>query len=140
MPHVDVLLKQIRVGKGWKTFHPRTTATVAIDWRALPEDVASSNGGRAASGSAKPPDYRRRRSRSSPPNASPWKERRLVSIASPRGRDQTVRPLHLAVASKVLEDLKKPNTLRKYEAVLNRFLDYFSDQSNAKIFSRDNLQ
>ncbi len=50
-------------------------------------------------------------------------------------------PLHLAVKRylAVVEGLKKPNTLRKYKAVLNRFLDYFSDRSTAKNVSTDDL-
>ena len=50
-------------------------------------------------------------------------------------------PLHLTVKRylEVVEGLKKPNTLRKYKAVLNRFMDYFPGRSTAKNISADDL-
>ena len=37
----------------------------------------------------------------------------------------------------VVEGLKKPNTLRKYKAVLNRFLDFFADRTSVKSITSD---
>ena len=41
-------------------------------------------------------------------------------------------PLHIAVSNYLdqVETLKKPNTLRKYRAVLERFAEYFTNRSN----------
>jgi integrase len=50
-------------------------------------------------------------------------------------------PLHVAVKKYlgVIEELKKPNTARKYRAVLDRFLAYFASKSNAQSISGDDL-
>jgi integrase/recombinase XerD len=50
-------------------------------------------------------------------------------------------PLHVALRRylDVVEGLKKPNTLRKYKAVLNRFLDFFSDRTKAESITPDDL-
>ena len=39
----------------------------------------------------------------------------------------------------MVEGLKKPNTLRKYKAVLNRFLDFFSQKTTARSITPDEL-
>ena len=50
-------------------------------------------------------------------------------------------PLHVSVKRylDVVEGLKKPNTLRKYRAVLNRFLEFFSDHTTPRSISPDDL-
>ncbi len=50
-------------------------------------------------------------------------------------------PLHVAVKKYLerIEALKKPNTHRKYEAVLERFLDFFCDQDTIEKISADDL-
>jgi hypothetical protein len=49
--------------------------------------------------------------------------------------------LHVAINKYLeqIEALKKPNTHRKYEAVLKRFLDYFSDRDSMDPISADDL-
>ena len=37
------------------------------------------------------------------------------------------------------ETLKKPNTLRKYRAVLERFVEYFTNRSNVQDISAEDL-
>jgi hypothetical protein len=50
-------------------------------------------------------------------------------------------PLHVAVAKYLeqIEALKKPNTHRKYEAVLERFLNFFRDRDSIDAISSDDL-
>ncbi len=50
-------------------------------------------------------------------------------------------PLHAAVRQylEIAERLKKPNTLRRYKAVLDRFLDFFPDKAKAQDISTDDL-
>jgi hypothetical protein len=50
-------------------------------------------------------------------------------------------PLHVAVNNYLeqIEALKKPNTHRKYEAVLGRFLDFFRDRDSIDAISGDDL-
>src|ERR1019366_7844750 len=50
-------------------------------------------------------------------------------------------PLHVAVAKYLeqIEALKKPNTHRKYEAVLERFLDFFRDRDSIDAITSDDL-
>ncbi len=49
--------------------------------------------------------------------------------------------LHVAVTTYLeqIEALKKPNTHRKYETVLNRFLDFFRDRDSIDAISGDDL-
>src|SRR5689334_7692130 len=49
--------------------------------------------------------------------------------------------LHVAVNKYLeqIEALKKPNTHRKYEAVLERFLDYYRDRDSIDAISADDL-
>ena len=58
-----------------------------------------------------------------------------------RRRKSAGHPCRLRSAStwRLREGLKKPNTLRKYKAVLNRSLDFFHDKPNAKDISTDDL-
>jgi len=55
--------------------------------------------------------------------------------------DSRRTPLHLAVKRylDVVEGLKKPNTLRKYRTVLERFLEFFSGKATAHSITPDEL-
>jgi hypothetical protein len=50
-------------------------------------------------------------------------------------------PLQIAVSNYLdhVETLKKPNTLRKYRAVLERFAEYFTNRSNVQDISAEDL-
>ena len=50
-------------------------------------------------------------------------------------------PLHLSVKKylDIVEELKKPNTARKYRAVLDRFLAFFAGKNNAQSVSAEDL-
>jgi integrase len=50
-------------------------------------------------------------------------------------------PLHIAISHYLdqVETLRKPNTLRKYRAVLERFAEYFSNRSTSRDISPEDL-
>jgi integrase len=50
-------------------------------------------------------------------------------------------PLHIAISHYLdqVETLKKPNTLRKYRAVLERFAEYFANRSTVRAISPEDL-
>jgi hypothetical protein len=58
-------------------------------------------------------------------------------------QEQQPKPVVLHIAVKryleVVEALKKPNTLRKYRAVLNRFCEFFSHEATAQSITPDDL-
>ncbi len=142
MPHVNVI-KQIRVGKGWKLVSIPRNRHGGYDWRALPEgryfiewwERGKRKRQAAGATTADALEAARRRKHAM--------EGKALGIESESALEEETKraPLHLAVKRylEVVEGLKKPNTLRKYKAVLNRFLDYFSDRSNAKSISPDDL-
>ena len=57
------------------------------------------------------------------------------------GETRKKPPLHVAVTRYLeqIEALKKPNTHRKYEAVLKRFVDFFRDRDSIDAISGDDL-
>jgi hypothetical protein len=58
------------------------------------------------------------------------------------GGESVKKPaLHVAITKYLeqIEALKKPNTHRKYEAVLNRFGEFFRDRSSIEAISSDDL-
>ena len=142
MPHVNVL-KQIRVGKGWKLVSIPRNRHGGYDWKALPEgryfiewwERGKRKRQAAGATTADALEAARRRKH--------IMEGKALGIESAVALEEETKraPLHLAVKRylEVVEGLKKPNTLRKYKAVLNRFLDYFSDRSTAKSVSTDDL-
>jgi len=68
-------------------------------------------------------------------------EDRALGLAQDPAQEIAKTPLHVAVKRylDVVEGLKKPNTLRKYKAVLNRFLDFFADRATVKSITADDL-
>lgn len=143
MPHVNVL-KQIRVGKGWKLVSIPRNRHGRYDWRALPEgryfiewwERGKRKRQAAGATTADALEAARRRKH--------IMEGKALGIESEVALEEETNsaPLHLAVKRylEVVEGLKKPNTLRKYKAVLNRFLEYFSDRSTAKKYFRGRSQ
>lgn len=103
---------------------------VATSGKLCRKDATTSSGTNTESANAKVPE--------SPPQ-KPWKqsaekkhllEGKALGIAAyANDEDEKRTPLHLAVKRylEIVEALKKPNTLRKYRSVLNRFLEYFSN-------------
>ena len=123
MPHVNVL-KQIRVGKGWKLVSIPRNRHGGYDWRALPEgryfiewwERGKRKRQAAGATTADALEAARRRKH--------IMEGKALGMESEIALEEETKraPLHLAVKRylEVVEGLKKPNTLRKYKAVWRR--------------------
>jgi site-specific recombinase XerD len=68
-------------------------------------------------------------------------EGRALGIEANQDEEPSRTPLHVAVKRylEVVEGLKKPNTLRKYKAVLDRFVEFFAGHGSAKTITPDDL-
>src|SRR6266850_7927852 len=127
MPRVNIL-KQIRVNNGWKLVSIPRNRHGRQDWKALPEGgyfiewYERGKRRREAAGvtTAEALDAVRRKKHQL--------DGRELGVEGYANEQETKRaPLHLAVKRylDIVEGLKKPNTLRKYKAVLNRFSEFF---------------
>ena len=142
MPHVNIL-KQIKVGAGWKLVSIPRDRHGRYNWKSLPEGRyfvewwERSKRKRQAAGATTADALEAARRRKH------ILEGKALGIEGDVALEEETKrtPLHIAVKCylEVVEGLKKPNTLRKYKAVLNRFLDYFPDRSTAKGVSVDDL-
>src|SRR5258706_7716086 len=94
----------------------------------------SSSGAPAGKGAgSRPASRQRRRSKCSEESGMNWKDANSVfPDSSWQGRLRKRPPLHVAVQKYLaqIEALKKPNTHRKYEAVLDRFVEFFRDEES----------
>jgi len=142
VPRVNIL-KQVKVGDHWKLVSIPRDKHGRKSWKSLPEGryfIEWWEGGkrkRQAAGvtTAEALEAARRRKH--------VLEGRALGVEGYAGPDEETKraPLHVAVTRylDVVEGLKKPNTLRKYKAVLNRFVDYFSDRTSAQSITPDDL-
>jgi len=132
MPRVNIL-KQVKVGGRWRLRSIPRTAQGRYDWKALPEgryliewyDQGKRRRQTAGATVAQALEAARRRKH--------LLEGRALGFArhsTPEEEEAERTPLHVAVRRYLdrVEGLKKPNTLRKYRSVLNRFVEFFSDQ------------
>ncbi|MGD0120443.1 MAG: site-specific integrase [Candidatus Binatus sp.] len=142
MSHVNIV-KKIKVDGDWKLLSiPRNTKG-NYDWNALPEGlylIEWRSGGKrrresAGVTAAQALEAQRRKRHEL--------EGRKLGIAGFETAGETVKKpaLHVAVNKYLeqIEALKKPNTHRKYEAVLKRFLDFFGDRDSIDAISGDDL-
>ena len=137
------ILKQVRVEDRWKLVSIPRDRRGRYDWKALPEGgyfVEWRERGkrkREAAGFtvAEAMDAGRRKKHAL--------EGKALGIEAYATADEETKrpPLHLAVKRylDVVEGLKKPNTLRKYRAVLNRFLEFFSNKTTVPSITTDDL-
>jgi integrase len=142
MPHVNIL-KQFKIDGRWKLVSIPRDRKGRFNWKALPEGTYFIEWW----------EQGKRKRRSAGATASDALEaarrrkhvlegRALGVESGPTEDEQGLRtPFHVSVKRylDVVEGLKKPNTLRKYRAVLNRFLDFFSDRTTPKSISTDDL-
>lgn len=142
MPHVNIL-KQLKIDSRWKLVSIPRDREGRFNWKALPEGTYFIEWW----------EHGKRKRRTAGATASDALEaaRRRKHILEGRALgveestaedEQGLRtPFHVSVKRylDVVEGLKKPNTLRKYRAVLNRFLDFFSDRTTPKSISTDDL-
>jgi hypothetical protein len=142
MSHVNIV-KKIEVDGDWKLLSiPRNTKG-NYDWNALPEGPyliewrAGGKRRRESAGvtAAQALEAQRRKRHEL--------EGRKLGIPGFETAGETVKKpaLHVAVDKYLeqIEALKKPNTHRKYEAVLKRFLDFFGDRDSIDAISGEDL-
>jgi integrase len=142
MPRVNIL-KQVKIGERWKLVSIPYDYHGRHNWKALPEgryfiewwEHGKRKRQAAGATTADALEAARRRKH--------ILEGMALGIEGYAAADEDTKrtPLHVAVKRylEIVEGLKKPNTLRKYKAVLNRFLDFFSDRTAARSITPDDL-
>jgi len=140
--HVNIV-KKIKVDGDWKLYSIPRNAKGNYDWNALPEGLyliewrAGGKRRRESAGvtAAQALEAQRRKRHEL--------EGRKLGVPGFETAGETGKKpaLHVAVNKYLeqIEALKKPNTHRKYEAVLKRFLDYFRDRDSIDAISADDL-
>jgi hypothetical protein len=140
--HVNIV-KKIKVDGDWKLHSIPRNAKGNYDWNALPEGLyliewrAGGKRRRESAGvtAAQALEAQRRKRHEL--------EGRKLGVRGFETAGETGKKpaLHVAVNKYLeqIEALKKPNTHRKYEAVLWRFLDYFRDRDSIDAISADDL-
>jgi len=136
------ILKQVKIGDRWRLVAIPRDRKGRTDWKALPEGryfIEWYEGGkrrRQAGGAtvADAQEVARRKKHAL--------EGKALGIRTFEASEETLRtPLHVAVKRYLesVEALKKPNTLRKYRAVLDRFLEFFSGKGTAQSIGTEDL-
>jgi integrase len=137
------ILKRIKIDGRWKMVSiPRRKDTDNYDWKSLPDGryliewYERGKRRREAAGvtAAEALDAVRRKKHQL--------EGKALGIAGETEEEEPKRrPLHLAVKRylDVVDALKKPNTLRKYRAVLERFSEFFTPQTTPQAITPDDL-
>jgi integrase len=140
--HVNIV-KKIKIDGAWKLLSIPRNAKGNYDWNALAEGLyliewrAGGKRRRESAGvtAAQALEAQRRKRHEL--------EGRKLGVPGFEAAGETVKklPLHVAINKYLeqIEALKKPNTHRKYEAVLKRFLDYFRDRDSIGAISADDL-
>jgi integrase len=137
------ILKRIKIDGRWKMVSiPRRKDTNNYDWKSLPEgryliewyDRGKRRREAAGVTASEALDAARRKKHQL--------EGKALGIASEAEEEEPKRrPLHLAIKRylDVVDALKKPNTLRKYRAVLERFSKFFTPQTTPQSITPDDL-
>lgn len=139
MAHVN-LLKQIKVGDRWKIVAIPRTNKGGYDWQSLPE-------GRYYLDYYERGKRKRRVAGSTAAEALEALRRKKHALEGhalgvQEADEETKRmPVHVAVKRYLesVEALKKPNTYRKYKAVLDRFVEFLAPNADPRKVSRDDL-
>ncbi len=137
------IVKKIKIDGEWKLVSIPRNVKENYDWNALPEGLyliewrAGGKRRRESAGvtAAQALEAQRRKRHE-------LEGRKLGVAGFERAGEEPKKPaLHIAVRDYLaqIEALKKPNTHRKYEAVLNRFLDFFRDRETLDQITRDDL-
>jgi integrase/recombinase XerD len=137
------IVKRIKMDGRWKMFSIPRNAKGNYDWNAIADGryyvewYAGGTRRREGAGvtAAQALEAQRRKRHEL--------EGRKLGVPGFEAAGETSRkpPLHVAVNNYLeqVEALKKPNTHRKYEAVLGRFLDFFRDRDSIDAISGDDL-
>ena len=142
MSHVNIV-KKVKMDGGWKLLSIPRNAKGNYDWNALarrpvPDRVARR--WKTASGVGR--RHRCAGARSSTPQRHELEGRKLgVPGFELAGETAKTPALHVAVQQYLaqIEALKKPNTHRKYEAVLDRFVEFFRDKESIDQIGAEDL-
>ena len=137
------IVKRIKINGLWKMFSIPRNAKGNYDWNAIADGryyvewyVGGARRREGAGVTAAQALEAQRRKRHE-------LEGRNLGVPGFEKAGETVKkpPLHVAVANYLeqIEALKKPNTHRKYEAVLERFLDFFRDRDSIDAITSDDL-
>src|SRR6266404_2318726 len=137
------IVKRIKIDGLWKMFSIPRNAKGNYDWNAIADGryyvewyVGGTRRREGAGVTAAQALEAQRRKRHE-------LEGRSLGVPGFEKAGETVKKpaLHVAVNKYLeqIEALKKPNTHRKYEAVLNRFLDFFRDRDSIDAISGDDL-
>jgi integrase/recombinase XerD len=136
------ILKQVKSGDRWRLIAIPRNKKGDYDWQALPEGryfVEWYERGKrkreAGGGTVSEVQEVARRRR------HVLEGRALGLIKDPDGEEAKRTTVHVAVKRYLesVEALKKPNTLRKYESVLNRFVEFLPPNIDPRKVSRDDL-
>jgi len=142
MSHVNIV-KKIKIDGDWKLLSIPRNAKGNYDWNALPDGLyliewrAGGKRRRESAGvtAAQALEAQRRKRHEL--------EGRKLGLPGFELAGETARPpaLHVAVHKYLaqIEALKKPNTHRKYEAVLDRFVEFFRDKESIDQIGADDL-
>ena len=142
MSHVNIV-KKIKIGGDWKLLSIPRNAKGNYDWNALPEGLyliewrAGGKRRRESTGvtAAQALEAQRRKRHE-------LEGRKLgVPGFELAGEIPKTPALHVAVHKYLaqIEALKKPNTHRKYEAVLDRFVEFFRDKESIDQIGAEDL-
>jgi site-specific recombinase XerD len=135
------LLKQIKVEGRWKVVAIPRKESGGYDWNALPEgryyldfwERGKRRKEAAGSTAAEAQEAVRRKKHQL--------EGRALGIDTPEDEEGRKTLVHVAVKHYLesVEALKKPNTLRKYKAVLERFVEFLPPNADPRKITRDDL-
>ena len=140
MPKVNIV-KQVKVDERWKLVAMPRTDKGGYDWNALPEGryfvewwVGGKRKREAGGGTvAEALEVARLRKHKL--------EGKALGLAGADEAETKRTTVHIAVKHYLesVEALKKPNTLRKYRAVLNRFAEFLPANADPRKVTRDDL-
>lgn len=142
MSHVNIV-KKVKIGERWRLLAIPKTGKGNLDWGALPEGryyiewylAGKRRRGPAGVTASEALEAQRRKKHD-------LDGRELGKKGFEHaGEEPKKAALHVAVTRYLgsVETLKKPNTLRKYRAVLERFLDYFSAKPTVDAITVEDL-
>jgi len=142
MSHVNIV-KKVKIDGSWKLLSIPRNAIGNYDWNALPDGLylvewyAAGKRRRQSAGvtAAQALEAQRRKRHEL--------DGRKLRVPGFEFAGETLKApaLHIAVQDYLgqVEALKKPNTHRKYEAVLNRFLEFFKGRATIDQITSDDL-
>jgi hypothetical protein len=136
-------LKQIKEDGRWRLISIPRKPNGRYNWKALPEGryfIEWYEAGRRKRQAAGNTVSQVREAARRKKHDLESKELEVKSFKAPEKTTKEI-PLHSSKKEylKIVEGLKKPNTLWKYRAVLNRFVEFLLDETTAQSISNEDL-